>query len=98
MKLNLKPSGEASYTLQSEDSNLAVSSYEDLGNHYQISKLTFIANGNTAAEALAPGDHELQLRVIPDSHTYLWWYLPITLRVFCNFETDEGCAPSILPS
>ena len=98
MKLDLKSSGEASYTLQSEDSFLIVSSYPDLGDHYQINKLTFIALDNTAAEALSPGDHELQLKVTPDSHEYLSWYLSITLRVLCNFETQAGCAPNIQPS
>ena len=57
MKLELKSSGEASYMLESEDPYLTVSSYADLGDHYQINKLTFIALDNTAAEALAPGDH-----------------------------------------
>ena len=50
-------------------------------------------------DTLSLGDHNdvITVRVTPDSHTYLAWDMPITLRVLCHFTATAGCSTNILP-
>ena len=85
MKLNLKPSGEASYSLASGTSwsdTLEVEMYFD---DYHVNNINVTITDPFLD--LSTGDHNdvIIVRVTPDSHTYLAWDMPITLRVLCHF-------------
>ena len=88
MKLNLKPSGEASYSLSLSSSSSYASDYkiETYFDDYHINNIQ-LDPVSSYRNSLSLGDNNdvVIVTVTPASHTYLAWDIPIKLKVFCNF-------------